>query len=103
MKACLQMQPEFCSREKLFHYFIILFILSFYFLFQTLSVQHMYLECQMIFDCSVAGDVESFVCQNVDFFVIGDAEGSVAVGIGDSVAEGFVQSGAEGFGGYILG
>ena len=21
MKACLQMQPEFCSREKLFHYF----------------------------------------------------------------------------------
>ena len=21
MKACLQMQPEFCSREKLLHYF----------------------------------------------------------------------------------
>ena len=31
--------------------------------------------------------------------MIGDAEGLVAVGIGDSVTEDFVWSGAEGFGG----
>ena len=49
----------------------------------------------MIFDCSAAGD---FVSQHVDCFVIGDAEGSVAVGIGDSAAEVFVWSVAEGFG-----
>ena len=36
----------------------------------------------MIFDCSVAGDAESFVYQHVDFFVIGEAEGSVAVSVG---------------------
>ena len=53
----------------------------------------------MIFNCSAAGDAESFVSQHVDCFAIGNAEGSVAVGIGDSVAEGFVQSMAEGFGG----
>ena len=68
------------------------------FIFIALSVLHTYPECQMIFDCSVAGDAESFVSQHVDCFVIGNAEGFMAVGIGDSVAEGFVQSGAEGFG-----
>ena len=57
----------------------------------------------MIFDCSVAGDAESFVSQHVDCFVIGDAEGSVAMGIGNSVAEHFVQSWARGFGGTFWG
>ena len=42
------------------------------------------------------------VSQHADCFVIGDAEGFVAVGIGDSAAEGFVWSGAEGFGGTFL-
>ena len=51
----------------------------------------------------MVGDVESFVSQHVDCFVIGDAEGVVAVGIGGSAAEGFVWSGAEGFWGLILG
>ena len=53
----------------------------------------------MIFDCSVAGD---FVSQHIDCFVIRDAEGFVAVGIGDSVAEGFLQSGAEHFDGTFM-
>ena len=63
-------------------------------LFRALSGLCTYPECQMIFDCSVAGD---FVSQHIDCFVIRDAEGFVAVGVGDSVAEGFVWSGAEGF------
>ena len=53
----------------------------------------------MIFYCFKAGD---FVSQYIDCFVIGDAEGFVAVGIGDSAAEGFVQSGAEDFEGAFL-
>ena len=53
----------------------------------------------MIFYCSAALD---FVSQHVDCFVVGEAEGSVAVDIGDSTAEGSVQSGAEGFGGAFL-
>ena len=56
----------------------------------------------MILDCCTAGDAESFVSQHVYCFVIGDAEGFVAVDVGDSVAEGFVWSGAEGFGGAFL-
>ena len=56
----------------------------------------------MIFYCSVAGDFESLVSQYVDCFMIGDAEGFVAVGIGDSVAEGSVWSQAEGFRGAFL-
>ena len=66
------------------------FLFSLPILFKALSVQHTYPECQMIFDCSAAGDAESVVSQNVDCFVIGDAEGFVAVGVGDFVAEGFV-------------
>ena len=62
--------------------------------FEALSILHIYPECQMIFDWSATGD---FVSQHVNCFVI-DAEGFVAVDIGDSTAEGFVQSGAEGLG-----
>ena len=70
------------------------FLFSLSILFEALSVWHTYPECQMIFNSSVGGNAESFVSQHVDCFVIGDAEGFVAVGIGDSVAGGFgVHSG----------
>ena len=77
--------------------FCSVFLFSLPILFEALSVQHTYPECETIFDFSAAGDAESFVSQHVYCFVIGDAEGPVAVGIGNSVAEGFVWSGAEGF------
>ena len=75
------------------------FLFSLPTLFKALSVLHTYLECKMIFDCSVAGD---FASQHIHCFVIRDAEGFLAVGVGDSVADGLVQSGAEGFGGAFL-
>ena len=78
--------------------FCSVFLFSLPILFEALSVLHTYLECQMIFDCSAAGD---FVSQHVDCFVI-DVEGLVAVGIGGSAAEGFVWSGAKDFGGAFL-
>ena len=90
------------------------FLFSLPILFKALSVLHTYPECQMIFDCSLAGDAGSLVAvagtkaaessdfQHVDYFVVGYTEGFVAVGIGDSVAGGFVWSGVEGFGGAFM-
>ena len=80
-----------------------LFIQSFYFLFPLSSKPYLFcVPIQNIKWFLIVLQLGIFFSQNVDCFVIGDAKGFVAVGIGNSAAEHFVQSGAEGFQGTFL-